>query len=166
QELILEPATTFDGRRRRASSWKHERLAALASSVLAAFMVVSHVSAASGETPKLETESYTIPSADAGIELFIRNKHAAGVTSFPADKILLFVHGATYPAETTFDLPLGGRSMMDYMAQQGWDVYLVDVRGYGGSTRPPEMEKPPAEAKPIADTPTAVRDLGAAVDHI
>ena len=165
-EFILERPTTFDRRRRRAWSWKHERRAVLASSFLAAFMIVAHVSGASAETPKLETESYTIPSADAGIELYIRNKHAAGVTSFPADKILLFVHGATYPAETTFDLPLGGRSMMDYMAQQGWDVYLVDVRGYGGSTRPPEMEKPPAEAKPIADTPTAVRDLGAAVDHI
>jgi pimeloyl-ACP methyl ester carboxylesterase len=23
--------------------------------------------------------------------------------------------------------------MMDYIAQQGWDVYLVDVPGYGGS---------------------------------
>ena len=47
----------------------------------------------------------------------------------------------TYPSETAFDLPLGGRSMMDYIALQGWDVYLFDVRGYGGSTRPPEMEK-------------------------
>jgi pimeloyl-ACP methyl ester carboxylesterase len=122
--------------------------------------------AARAEVPRLETESYTIPSTDAGIDLYIRNKHAAGATSFPADRILLFVHGATYPSETTFDLPLGGRSMMDYIAQQGWDVYLVDIRGYGGSTRPPEMARPAAEAKPIADTPTAVKDLGAAVDHI
>ena len=100
-----------------------------------------------------------IPSADTGIQLYIRNKHPAGVTTFPAEKILLFVHGATYPAETAFDLPLGGRSMMDYIAQQGWDVYLVDVRGYGGSTRPSEMEKPPLENKPFADTVTAARDV-------
>ena len=52
------------------------------------------------------------------------------------------------------------------VAQQGFDVYLVDVRGYGGSTRPPEMDQPPSENKPIVDTPTAVKDLGAAVDHI
>jgi len=38
--------------------------------------------------------------------------------------------------------------MMDYIAQQGWDVYLVDVRGYDGSTRPPEMELPANENKP------------------
>ena len=92
---------------------------------------------APADEAKLETESYLIPSADPGISLYIRNKHPAGVTSFAPDRILLYVHGATYPAETSFDLPLGGRSMMDYVAQHGYDVYLVDVRGYGGSTKPP-----------------------------
>jgi pimeloyl-ACP methyl ester carboxylesterase len=56
--------------------------------------------------------------------------------------------------------------MMDYIAQQGWDVYLVDVRGYGGSTRPPEMDRPAEENPPIVDTLVAVMDVGAAVDQI
>src|SRR6516164_8569664 len=137
-----------------------------AKSVAATIICVALATGALAEEVKLETETYMIPSADRDIELYIRNKHQAGVTSFSADKILLFVHGATYPAEITFDLPLGGRSMMDYIAQQGFDVYLVDVRGYGGSTRPPEMDQPPSENKPIVDTPTAVKDLGAAIDHI
>ena len=137
-----------------------------AKSVAAAIIFVSLATGALAEEVKLETESYMIPSADRDIELYIRNKHPAGVTSFSADKILLFVHGATYPAETTFDLPLGGRSMMDYIAQQGWDVYLVDVRGYGGSTRPPEMDKPATEGRPFADTSTAVKDVSAAVNYI
>jgi pimeloyl-ACP methyl ester carboxylesterase len=124
------------------------------------------VPSARADEPKLDSEIYLIPSADPGIQLYIRNKHPAGVTSFTPDKILLYVHGATYPAETSFDLPLGGRSMMDYVAQHGFDVYLVDVRGYGGSTKPSEMDAPPAENKPIVDTPTAARDVGAAVDHI
>ena len=132
----------------------------------AVIIFFSFASWARADDPKLETENYMIPSADPGIELYVRNKRPAGVTSFSADNILLFVHGATYPAETTFDLPLGGRSMMDYIAQQGWDVYLVDVRGYGGSTRPPEMDKPPVDSKPLADTPTAVKDVSAAVNHI
>jgi pimeloyl-ACP methyl ester carboxylesterase len=136
---------------------------ALATAVLW-FSLASIATAADG--PKLETENYRIAAADPGIELFIRNKHPAGTTNFPGEKILLFVHGATYPAETAFDLPLNGLSMMDYIAQRGWDVYLVDVRGYGGSTRPPEMDKPPQENKPIVDTPVAVKDVAAAVDHI
>ncbi len=135
-------------------------------SLVAAALYVSLASMAFADDPRLATESYMIPSSDPGIQLYIRNKHPAGVTTFPGDKILLYVHGATYPSETAFDLPLGGRSMMDYIALQGWDVYLVDIRGYGGSTRPPEMEKPPSESEPLANTVTAVRDVESAVDHI
>ena len=32
--------------------------------------------------------------------------------------------------------PVNGMSWMDYIARHGYDVYLVDVRGYGRSTRP------------------------------
>src|SRR6516162_4375349 len=137
-----------------------------ARSVAAAIIFASIAAGALAEEAKLETENYLIPSSDRDISLYIRNKHPAGVASFSADKTLLFVHGATYPAETSFDLPLGGRSMMDYIAQHGYDVYLVDVRGYGGSTKPPEMDAPPGDNKPIVDTPTAARDVGAAVEHI
>jgi pimeloyl-ACP methyl ester carboxylesterase len=73
---------------------------------------------------------------------------------------------ATYPAETSFDLKLNGRSWMDFIAQHGYDVYLVDVRGYGRSTRPPQMDKPPMESEPFARTETAVKDVSAAVDFI
>jgi pimeloyl-ACP methyl ester carboxylesterase len=114
---------------------------------------------------KLETSDTMIPSGDAGIQLFVRNKHPAGKPTSP-DKILLFVHGATYPAETAFDLPIEGVSMMDLIAARGYDVYLVDVRGYGRSTRPAEMSQPPEANKPIVSTAVAAHDLGAAVDYI
>jgi pimeloyl-ACP methyl ester carboxylesterase len=121
--------------------------------------------AAQAKGPKPETTDTMIPSGDAGIQLFVRNKHPAGKESSP-DKILVFVHGATYPAETAFDLPIEGVSMMDLIAARGYDVYLVDVRGYGRSTRPPEMSQPPAANKPIVSTKVAAHDLGAAVDYI
>src|SRR6202040_3421295 len=119
------------------------------------------VPSARADEPKLDGESYLISSADPGIQLYIPNKHPAGGTSFTPHKILFFVHGATYPAETSFDLPLGGRSMMDYVAQHGFDVYLVDVRGYGGSTKPPQKGEPPAQNKPIVDKTTAAAAGGA-----
>lgn len=133
-----------------------------------AFASVLAISAASAQAqaPQIETKNYTIPSGDPGIDLFIRNKHQAGTQQYGPDRILLFVHGATYPAETAFDLPIEGVSMMDLFAQHGYDVYLVDVRGYGGSTRPPEMSKPASENNPIVTTEVAAHDLGAAVDHI
>ena len=76
------------------------------------------------------------------------------------------MHGATYPAETAFDLPIEGVSMMDLFAQAGFDVYLVDVRGYGGSTRPAAMNEPADKNPPLVSTQDAIHDFGAAVDHI
>ena len=88
---------------------------------------------------RIVTEEMRIPSGTAGIELFIRNKRPADLANFTAEKTLLFVAGSTYPASTSFDLPLGGTSWMDHLAGKGHDTYLVDIRGYGNSTRPPEM---------------------------
>jgi len=115
---------------------------------------------------KLVMEEFMVPAVDPGINLYVRNKHPQGVKKFPGEKILLFVHGSTYPAETAFDLKLNGLSWMDYIAQHGYDVYLVDIRGYSKSTRPPEMDMPAADNEPIVRTVTAVKDVGAAVDFI
>jgi len=118
------------------------------------------------KVPKLVMEEFMVPAVDPGINLYVRNKHPQGVKKFAGDKILLYVHGATYPSETAFDLKLNGLSWMDYIAQHGYDVYLVDIRGYSKSTRPPEMDKPAADNEPIVRTETAVKDVGAAVDFI
>jgi pimeloyl-ACP methyl ester carboxylesterase len=96
----------------------------------------------------------------------VRNKHLAGKKVFTADKVVLFVHGATYPSETAFDIALPGGSWMDYAAERGYDTYLVDVRGYGRSTRPPSMDAPPDQNPAFATTADAIKDVGAAVDFI
>jgi pimeloyl-ACP methyl ester carboxylesterase len=114
----------------------------------------------------LDMEEFMVPAVDPGIQLYVRNKRPQGVSGFSGDKILLYVHGATYPSETAFDLTLNGMSWMDYIARHGYDVYLVDLRGYGRSTRPPEMDQPPEQNAPIVDTATAVKDVGAAIDFI
>jgi pimeloyl-ACP methyl ester carboxylesterase len=116
--------------------------------------------------PKIESQSYLIPSGDAGIQLFIRNKHAEGMSRFTAERTVIYVHGTTQASEPTFDLPLDGFSWMDYLAAHGYDVYLVDLRGYGRSSRPPEMDQPAASNPALVRTDTAVKDFGSAVDHV
>jgi pimeloyl-ACP methyl ester carboxylesterase len=150
------------------SAWGGLMITDLARLFLAMFAVSALVPSvgANAKSAKIETTDTMIPSGDPGVELFVRNKHPAGKQNFSAEKILLFVHGATYPAETAFDLPIEGVSMMDLIAARGYDVYLVDVRGYGRSTRPAEMSQPPAANKPIVSTKVAAHDLGAAVDFI
>src|SRR3989441_5808914 len=132
----------------------------------AALLLFLSIDANAANDPELVMEEFMVPAMDPGIRLYVRNKRPEDARKFSAEKILLFVHGATYPAETSFDLRLNGQSWMDYIARHGYDVYLVDVRGYGKSTRPPEMDQPPEQNAPIVRTETAVRDVAAAVDFI
>ena len=83
-----------------------------------------------------------------------------------AGEHLLFVHGSTYPAHTGFDIPLGGQSWMDFIASHGYDVYCLDVRGYGRSTRPKAMDEPAQNNPPVARTPDAVKDITAVLNFI
>jgi pimeloyl-ACP methyl ester carboxylesterase len=114
----------------------------------------------------LRMEELQVPGLDAGVHLYVRNKRPADMTRFTPARTVVFVHGATYPAETAFDLPLGGLSWMDYIAQRGYDVWLLDLRGYGRSTRPPEMEQPAEQNAPLTTGAVAQRDLDAVIDFI
>jgi len=133
---------------------------------LSVLLLIAFGTGASASPAPVEMTEYMVPSGDPGINLYVRNKHLRGMTGFRPENVVLFVHGSTYPAETSFDLPLGGMSWMDYIAQHGYDVWLVDLRGYGKSDRPPEMAQPPAANPPLVRTTTAVKDVGSAVDYI
>jgi len=114
----------------------------------------------------LVTEEFMVEAGEPGIQLYVRNKHPADMTQVPAGHVLLYVHGATQPSEATFDLPIEGLSWMDYIAGHGWDVYLMDARGYGRSTRSPELRQAEATLAPIVWTDAKVQDAGAVVDFI
>jgi len=135
--------------------------------VLPAFALAGCAAAPSApDMPALAVDDFHVPSKSAGIELFVRNKRVKGAEAFPSNRIVLFVHGVTFPSESTFDLSLDGLSWMDYIARAGYDVYLLDVRGYGGSTRPPAMFEPPDRNPPIATLAEAVDDVAVAVNFI
>ena len=137
---------------------KFEIAAAVAATLLA--------TSAFAQTPKLATDEMMVKSPDADIELYVRNKRPTDMTSFRPERTLLYVHGATYPASTAFDLPLGGQSWMEYIAARGYDVYLLDLRGYGKSSRPKEMSEDSKANPPIVRGNTAIKDIGTLVDFI
>ena len=117
------------------------------------------------QSPKVVMEEMMVPS-EPGIEIYVRNKRPADMSTFRPERTVLYVHGATYPASTAFDLKLGDQSWMDYIAARGYDVYLLDLRGYGKSTRPKEMAEDAKSNAPIVRGDTAVKDIGAVVDFI
>jgi len=141
-------------------------LRVLALATAAALLAAGCATAPAGGSTSVVTETFMIPAADPGIALHLRNKRPAGVDRFGPERIVLFVHGATYPSETGFDIALPGGSWLEHAASRGFDAYLVDVRGYGRSTRPAAMSAPPNANPPFADTADAVKDVGAAVEFI
>jgi pimeloyl-ACP methyl ester carboxylesterase len=135
------------------------RRALLAAPAVAAGMPL--LAQAQTAAPAILVEDMMVPSGDDGIELFVRNKRPEGMAQFTPGRTVIMVHGATYPAHTAFDLPLGGLSWMDYIAGRGFDVWSMDLRGYGRSTRPPEMAQPPEGHAPLVRGEVAVRDIDA-----
>jgi pimeloyl-ACP methyl ester carboxylesterase len=133
--------------------------------LLAAAVAAAFATQTSAQAPKVVMEEMTVPS-EPGIEIYVRNKRPADLSAFRPERTVLFVHGATYTAHTSFDLKLDGMSWMDYIAARGYDVYLLDLRGYGRSTRPKEMDEAPEANPPIVRGTAAVKDISAVVDFI
>jgi pimeloyl-ACP methyl ester carboxylesterase len=81
---------------------------------------------------------------------------------------LLLIHGARVPGIGSFDLQgvEGGSLASDLAKEIGCSVYLMDIRGYGNSTRPEEMEELPGNNSPLVRSSEAARDIGAVVDEI
>lgn len=134
--------------------------------LLLATAVVMVAMPALAQAPRIVMEEFMVPAVDPGVQIYVRNKRPADLTAFRPGRTVLYVHGATYPASTSFDLALDRLSWMDYIAARGYDVYLVDIRGYGRSTRPPEMAQAPETHPPTVRGETAIKDIGAVVDFI
>jgi pimeloyl-ACP methyl ester carboxylesterase len=72
------------------------------------------------------------------VKLFLRER-------VPVDArgpVVLFVHGRSTFAVPAFDLAHRGYSWMDYLARAGFDVFAMDLQGYGGSSKPRVMDEP------------------------
>lgn len=76
------------------------------------------------------------------VQIYVRERVKPATTARgapPADRVVLFVHGAGTPAEVAFDVPYQDYSWMAYLARAGFDVFAMDMTGYGRSTRPNAM---------------------------
>jgi len=111
-------------------------------------------------------ESIMIDSDTPGVSLHLRRKYLRSQTEYTTDNTLVMVHDATYSSGSLYDVRLDGLSFMDVLALRGLNVYAVDVRGYGHSTRPVEMEAPPDDNPPLYGTEIGVRDLAHAVEWV
>ncbi|HUN62173.1 MAG TPA: alpha/beta hydrolase [Candidatus Sulfotelmatobacter sp.] len=134
----------------------------VALSVVTSILLLSSTQATPQVQPQFHREDLFAPS-DSGIGVHVREVRANSMNFCDA---ILLVHGARVPGVASFDLPVPGGSLAADLAQRGFCVYIIDIRGYGDSTRPPEMEQPPQNHPPLVRSVEAVRDIDAAVDLI
>jgi len=78
-------------------------------------------------------------------------------------KIILLVHGVGTPSRIVFDLQVPGKgaatySLMDYLANQGFDVFSLEFQNYGRSDK--------HACGLCVNTQVAASDVNAAVDYI
>jgi pimeloyl-ACP methyl ester carboxylesterase len=67
------------------------------------------------------------------VNLFVREKVKARAEQAP---VVLMVHGGYWPGTMAFDFDYKDYSWMSAMARAGFDVFAMDMTGYGFSSRP------------------------------
>jgi pimeloyl-ACP methyl ester carboxylesterase len=133
----------------------------------------------------------TVPAIAGQItQIYVREVVRPGVVLRAeglGDHVVLFVHGAGTPAEVAFDVPYQDYSWMAWLAQAGYDVFSMDMTGYGRSTRPAAMNDPcnlshdqqltfvpalivapcaPSYPRQMTTLASDWNDIGSVVDHL
>src|SRR5713226_10017793 len=94
-----------------------------------------------------------------GLRIYLWEKHKAGLEGTFANngKVALLVHGGTWSGRPLFDLQIRDYSLMDFLAAHGYDVWAIDIHGYGHSDK---------TEKDWSDSHSAAADIAAAVEYI
>src|SRR5712692_3047968 len=106
--------------------------------------------------PIQKKESYVIRD---GLRIYLWEKYREGQEGAfsRTGKVALLVHGGTWSGRPDFDLQIRDYSLMDFLAQNGYDVWAIDIHGYGHSDK---------TDKDWSDSHSAAADIAAAVAYI
>src|SRR5438128_5725668 len=94
-----------------------------------------------GCVPKLDAREqyFRIPSEIESLKLFLR--YLSPVSAFTPAKVVLYIHGATFPSALSIAHRFDGHSWRDELTAAGHHVWGLDFLGFGCSDRYYEMSK-------------------------
>ena len=129
---------------RRLTPIAHIMRRAAAFAALLAVLQLGSVSVADDivTIDRLVSHKSTVPAvAGKSVDLFVREKVPSAILDAPEGKaqpgkVALFVHGGFNPATVAFDVAYRDYSWMTFLARAGYDVFGMDMTGYGRSSRP------------------------------
>lgn len=110
----------------------------------------------SADTDQVARTDFHVLTSD-GVQIAVREVRRSASEAKKRPPVIL-VHGLRVPGIASFDLPVPGGSLAADLAKSGFVVYVMDARGYGNSTRPEAMDRPPAETRPLSRAYEVVRE--------
>jgi pimeloyl-ACP methyl ester carboxylesterase len=110
-------------------------------------------------------EHFFISSSIAGLKLFLRFLPARAASS-SSPKVVLFVHGGTFPSALSIAHRFDGRSWRDELRDGGFHVWALDFQGFGASDPYPEMSQPAENRPALGQAKSASEQLERALQFI
>jgi pimeloyl-ACP methyl ester carboxylesterase len=100
--------------------------------------------------PKLDPreEHFRIASPVGGLTLFLRRLSPIAPRASNTSKIVLYVHGGSFPSALSIAHRFDGRSWRDELVDAGFHVWGLDFQGFGASDPYPQMNEA-AELNPV-----------------
>jgi pimeloyl-ACP methyl ester carboxylesterase len=108
-------------------------------------------------------QHFRIPYEDR-LMLFLRYLGPASTTG--SSKIVLYVHGATFPSALSISHRFDGRSWCDELSAGGYHAWGLDFVGFGGSDRYREMSQSPEGRPALGRAEVSSRQVDTAVRFI
>ena len=102
--------------------------------------------------------------SEPGIQLHVSEVRAS-MTEELGSPVLL-IHGGGPGSTPNFDPKVPNYSLAEDIASVGHIVYMMDVRGFGKSTKPAALDSTDAKAPPAVSSDEAVKDISAVVNWI
>jgi pimeloyl-ACP methyl ester carboxylesterase len=95
-------------------------------------------------------------------KLFVREVRTESASRVP----VLLVHGGGGGGLASFDVDVPGYSLAEDLATAGHRVYVMDVRGWGQSSRPAALASTDPRTPPSVTSEDVVEDIASVVDWI
>ena len=120
----------------------------------------------SGTVFKLDPreQHFRLPVDGTALSIFLRRLSSARPPK--TRRVVLYLHGATFPSAVSIAYRFDGVSWRDALNQSGFDVWGLDFLGFGESDRYPGQHRPPGGVAPLCGADDASRQLATALRFI